>query len=133
MSGAYLDTSALLPLLDADDQDHARVVTALEQVAKQQTRLVTTSYTLVEAAALVRGRLGVDALRALGDVVDRAVEIVWVEEDLHRKAWVKTAAGGRRGPSLVDWVGFLVIAEHGLELALALDEHFGKQGIPTLP
>ncbi len=133
MRGAYLDTSALLPLLDADDHDHARVVSVLEEVGRRRLRLVTSSYTLVEAAALVRSRLGMDAFRALGKVVDRAVEVVWVDGELHRRAWIRAAAVGRRGPSLVDCVGFLVIEEHGLELAVAIDDHFSQLGVPILP
>jgi uncharacterized protein len=133
MTAAHVDTSALLPLLDRDDGDHARVVKVLEGLAEEKARLVTASYTLVEAGALVRNRLGTEAFRALGQVIDRAMEVIWVDADLHRRAWEQAAKEPRRGPSLVDWVGFLLIEEHQLDLALAIDEHFGRRGVRTLP
>lgn len=133
MSEVYLDTSALLALLDRDDQDHLPVAAAVARLLQDSVRLVTTSYTLVEAGALVRRRLGIAAFKALGDVIDRAAEIVWVDETLHRAAWRNSAAEGRKGASLVDWVGFLVMKGRAIDLALAIDEHFRREGFSTLP
>lgn len=133
MTAAYVDTSALLPLLDRDDADHPRVVAALQQLGEQRARLVTSSYTLVEAGALVRKRLGAEAFRALGSVVESALEVVWVDEDLHRRAWSKAGDEPRPGPSLVDWVGFSVIEEQRIDTALAIDAHFEGCGAKLLP
>lgn len=73
------------------------------------------------------------AFRALGPVVEASVEVVWVDEDLHRRAWTRVASGTRKGPSLVDWVGLLVMKEEGIRTALALDRHVAAQGFSTLP
>lgn len=53
----FVDTSALLPLLDRADGDHAAVVAAVRELADRHETLVTSSYTLVEAGALVKRRL----------------------------------------------------------------------------
>lgn len=132
MNAVYLDTSALLPLLDRDDADHEAVVAAVRTLVEKGTALVTSSYTLVETGALVRSRLGIVAFRRLGETLERAAEVVWVDEDLHWKAWAKAAAA-RRGPGLVDCVGFLVMKQLGIKTALALDNHFKKEGFETLP
>lgn len=133
MSTCLVDTSALLSLLDADDEDHDAVIGSIEQLASDGVALLTTSYTLVESAALVRRRLGQKALRALGDAVDGAMEIVWVDEELHRRAWRRLAAGTRRGPSLVDLVSMLAMDDLGIYQALALDRHFHRPGVTMLP
>ena len=133
MRRVYLDTSALLPLLDGDDRDHVAVTKALTHIVESQAMLVTSSYTLVEAGALVKRRLGVTVFQALGETIDQSTEVIWVDEELHRRAWAKAAEEPRRGPSLVDWVGFLVMRDLGVDSALAIDNHFRRQGFRTLP
>lgn len=128
MTSVYVDTSALLPLLDQDDQDHDLVVAEVQRLTESRSALLTTSYTLVETGALVRSRLGMAAFAALGQTIDHALDVVWVDEDLHRQAWRKAAAEPRRGASLVDWVAFIVMRNLGLEEALALDNDFQRQG-----
>ena len=133
MSSVYVDTSALLALLDSSDRDHASVVAAVRQLANDGAELVTTSHTLVETGALAKRRLGAEAFRRLGAVVDRSMQVVWVHEALHRDAWSRASGEPRRGPSLVDWVGFLVMRELRLDTVLALDHHFETQGFRRLP
>ena len=133
MNPVYLDTSALLPLLDRSDRDHHAVRRALESLAEEGAPLLTASYVLVEAGALARSRLGIAAFRALGEVAEQAMRIAWVDESLHAEAWRRAAGEGRAGPGLVDWVSFLVMRQAGVERALALDAHFTRQGFRTLP
>ena len=45
----YVDTSALLPLLDADDNDHAAVRAAFDRLLNERATLTTSSYVLLEA------------------------------------------------------------------------------------
>ena len=132
MIEVYVDTSVIFPLIDRDDDDHARVVAAMSGM-KASTQIVTSSYAVLEVSALVRARLGMRQFRALGDVIDELDDIVWVDEALHRRAWTEAAKAGRNGPSLVDWVGFLVMRDRGIETALAIDNHFNEHGFKTLP
>ncbi len=43
MTAIFVDTSALLPLLDRDDQDHTAVVAVLGEFNPSQTTLVSSS------------------------------------------------------------------------------------------
>jgi len=133
VSAVYVDTSALLPLLDKGDEHHRAVVETVARLAEEGVGLVTASYTLVEAGALVRGRIGVEAFRELGRAVAAAADVVWVDAELHHRAWQETARGPRTGPSLVDVVGFLVMEGRGLTTALAVDRHFRDRGFELLP
>jgi predicted nucleic acid-binding protein len=133
LSAVYVDTSALLPLLDGSDRDHLAVKGAVEALVHENATLVTASYVLVETGALAKRRLGAAAFRALGDVAERAMRVVWVDEALHAEAWSRAATEGRDGPSLVDWVSFLVMRRAGAERVLALDGHFTRQGFRTIP
>lgn len=96
MIAAYVDTSALLALLDADDRVHARVTAAFGSLAEDGAVLHTSSYVLVETGALVKRRLGADAFRRFGATAERALQVLWVDELLHQRAWEHAA---KEGPS----------------------------------
>jgi predicted nucleic acid-binding protein len=128
-----VDTSALLPLLDRSDRDHGAVRQALQDLAARSETLLTTSYTLVEAGALVKRRLGQEAFQRLGETVQSAMSVIWVDEELHGRAWKLAATHGKDGPSLVDCVSFLVMRESQVDTALTLDAHFRDEGFRVLP
>lgn len=132
MTRLWVDSSALLPLIDRADDWHERVDAAFREAAGRDDALVTSSYVLVESGALTMHRMGAEAFRRLGEVTERALEVIWVDEALHRAAW-REAQRSRRGPSLVDWVGFLVMRDRRIDTALALDRHFLDRGFRTLP
>lgn len=124
MRTVFVDTSALLCLLDRREAEHAAVVAALHALDDERSGLLTTSYTLAESGALIRRRLGVDAFRKLGEFAHRALEIIWVDEDLHRRGWNQSLESGREGPGLVDCVAFHAMSDRGVDTALAVDRHF---------
>jgi predicted nucleic acid-binding protein len=132
-SPVFLDTSALLALVHADDAHHADVVRVFKALAAAGTPLVTHSYVLVETGALVRRRFGSDVFRRIGEVVRNSATVVWVDERIHAAAWGLAEAGGRNAPGLVDQVSFLVMKDMELVTAVAVDRHFAQQGFRTLP
>jgi predicted nucleic acid-binding protein len=129
----FVDTSALYAALDKGSPGHREVLGCLAELARQGTGLVTTSYVLVETGILVRKRLGPKAFRALGASAERIMEILWVDGDLHRRAWARASKSGKKGPGLVDWVSFIVMRDQSITTALTLDAHFARQGFETLP
>lgn len=133
MISVFVDTSALLPLIDRRNVAHEIVLAAFEQLSANDARLVTSNYVLVEAGALVRKRLGAEAFRSLGEVATRGLDIVWIEADDHFQAWEMAVEEPRNGPGLVDWSSFLLMRRQRIEKALALDRHFLEQGFETLP
>ena len=132
MSTVFVDTSALYALLDRQDPSHSKIVESLERLAREHTLLVTTSYVLVELAILARRRLGPRVVKALARTYD-SMEICWVDERLHQRAWTNAAESSKKGPSLVDWAGFLLMRDRSITTALTLDRHFKKQGFEILP
>jgi len=133
MSEVFVDTSVLLPFLDRDDRDHTAVLDCFRRLFDEDASLLTTSYVLVEAGALVKSRLGAKAFQALGRLVDEAMDVVWVDPDLHRAGWTRAAASGKNGPSLVDCVSFAVMKEQGLDTAFTLDRHFVQEKFSVVP
>lgn len=126
----FADTSALYALLDADDQAHARARAFFET---GPMRLVTHNYVVVETASLVHKRLGPALVRALLEDLMPAVEMRWVDEELHRAALSAFMAAVRRRTSLVDWVSFEVMRREGIDRAFAFDRDFAVHGFAIVP
>jgi predicted nucleic acid-binding protein len=128
----FVDTSALLALLDRDDEFHARAATVIRSLGVDEA-LLTHEYVLVETTSLAQPRLGLQAVRSLVDDLLPLLEIAWVDEPLHAEAREAMLAAGRRTVSLVDWVSFLVMRRHGVRRAFTFDQDFALEGFEVLP
>ena len=129
----FVDTSALLAILDADDRGHQRTAQAWKDLLADERELVTSSYVLVETFAIVQSRLGVEAVRALDQDLLPALAVIWLDEDVYRAAVSALLTAGRRQLSLVDCASFETMRRHGITTALTLDSHFAEQGFEVLP
>ncbi len=128
-----VDTSALLAVLSPEDQHHAAAGRWLTDSRRREgDRLVTHNYVVLESAALVRGRLGALATRALFEDLFPLVELAFVDRSLHRAA-VSSYLARPSGPSLVDRVSFHVMRDAGIRQAFAFDSDFGREGFETVP
>lgn len=130
MTRRFVDTSALLAFLDRGDQHHERAVRALTDDAFE---LVTHRYVEVETLALAQARLGMEAVAALVRHVLPAVHIRRVGDDLHRRALRRLVGAGTGRISFVDWTSFLFMRAEGLEVAIAFDRDFVRQGFVLEP
>lgn len=128
----YLDTSALLAVLDADDERHPAARRTWEGLLTSGATLVCSSYVLVEAYAVVQRRLGLEAVRALQEDILPLVRVEWVNETLHRQGAHALLTAGRRNLSLVDCVSFAVMRQLGIRQVFAFDQHFAEQGFACL-
>jgi len=125
----YLDTSAILAVLDSDDAMHSRASSAWLSLMAGTEEVLTSNYVVVETSALLQRRFGLPALRRFVDKMLPAVSIVFVAPGLHERALSAVlAAGGRRAPSLVDCAGFEIIRERAVDRVLAFDAHFQNRG-----
>ena len=129
----FVDTSALLAFLAADQPRHSDAVEAWLKAINDRDRLVTSNYVLVETFALVQRRLGLDALRDLASDFLPLIEPLWVDEALHAAATAALFTAGRRKLSLVDCTSFEIMRRHGITAALSLDADFAHQGFRLLP
>ena len=129
----FVDTSALIAFLDADQPRHADVVTAWNEALTGDGVLFTSNYVLVETFALAQRRLGLEAARALGDVFVPLMQMLWVDEALHTAATAALFAAGRRKLSLVDCTSFELMRRYGITDALTLDRGFTHHGFRAVP
>lgn len=128
----FLDTSGLLAFLDRDAVQHGRVRASMERVLHDGDA-ITHNYVLVETEALAHRRLGGGAVRALLEDVVPALQVAWIDADLHDTAVAAHLQALRRRSSLVDYVSFELMRRHNLRTALALDNDFAREGFELLP
>ena len=128
MNAVFADTSGLLALLNAKDENHARAERAFISLRARQAPLVSTSFVLVETYALLGRRLGLDAVRAFRVDFAPLIDVVWVDEALHNAGLDLVLDRRKRLLSLVDAVSFVTMRQRNLADAFAFDPHFEQEG-----
>lgn len=128
----FVDTSAILALLDADDQHHKAASRAWEKLISDKARLVTSNYVVVEVTALMKRRLGVSSVRAFSENMLPVLRVEWVDRDVHNVCLAALTYGEKAGPSLVDYASFEIMRKLGIRKAFAFDRHFRAQGFERL-
>lgn len=129
----FVDTSALIALLDARDPRHGQVRAEWARFATSGERLVTSNYVVVETVAVLQRKLGIPAARDLLDEVLPLVDVHWIDEPIHDAAVRALRLAGRRALSLVDLSSFELMRALDARVALAIDPHFAEQGFETVP
>jgi len=132
----FVDTSAFYALEVEDDVNHERALEFAEELRKgRYGALVTTDYVLDETLTLLRSRHGLEAATLFYSKVARSksLKIVWVDEELFRKAVEIFAKSKGRAWSFTDCVSFATMKLLGISYAFAFDEHFAQAGFVALP
>jgi predicted nucleic acid-binding protein len=126
-----LDTSGLLCLHNRAEPLHmdARTVYHAARIR------VTHSYVLAEFVALAYARRlpRMAALSFVSDLVENPdIEMVWVDEALHREAMALLIARPDKTYSLCDAVSFVLMRQQRVTEALTTDRHFEQEGFQRL-
>lgn len=120
-------------MLVGTEEEHTEVVAAFEKLLAAGRALVTTNYVVLETAALLQHRFGLEPVRDLDERIVPLVTIRWVSEALHLRAMKRLLREDRRDLSLVDCVSFEIMEAEGIRDALALDEDFEREGFRLIP
>ena len=126
-----LDTSGLMCLFDRRDFRHADAQTFYDSAPVR----LTHSYVFAEFVALsnARGAPRISALDFVADLQDdEEMEVVWVDEALHRQALDFLRERPDKDWSLCDAVSILLMMRRGIAEALTTDHHFEQAGLRRL-
>ena len=129
---AFIDTSAFLAILNANDQFHPPAREIWNKLLNSGATLFTSNYILLETSALLQHRFGIEALRLFeGDMLP-VMEICWVDQTIHEQGMSALLAANRRDLSLVDCTSFEIMRQRGLKKVFTFDPHFGQQGFDVI-
>ena len=129
----FVDTSALIALLDGSEAKHTACARAWTKLLADDASLVTSSYVLVETYALAQRRLGIDAVRTLTTDFVPLLAVDWIDETVHGAGLASLLTANRRELSLVDCVSFEIMRRRDISKAFTLDADFAKQGFGVTP
>lgn len=127
----FLDTSAIYAIADQADPNHTRAIALSGQAQNGGETFLVHNYVLLESAALLQRRFGLEAALVFLQESDR-FQVHWVGSRDHRQATGLLRERGRRGLSLVDCVSFVVMRQEGVTQALAFDPDFEREGFQLL-
>lgn len=123
----FLDTSAAYAAMDVADPHHEEAAGHLQAVLRQRIPVLTHNCVVLESAALIQRRLGLQAaLTFLEDT--RLLKIHWITQEDHAEAVALLERRGKRNLSLVDCMSFVVMRLYGVTTALAYDSDFQAEG-----
>ena len=126
-----IDTSGLLCLHHRSEPFHEQACSAYAAAGR---RLIH-DYVLAEFVTLanVRRLPRMPSLEFVTDLLDNPdIEMVWVNEPLHREAVSLLQARQDKTYSLCDAVSFVLMRRSGFSDALTTDRHFDQEGFRRL-
>lgn len=129
----FIDTSAFLSILDADDKYHKKAEQPWAELISSEDTLFCNNYILVETFALVQNRLGMEALRTFNDDILPVVNIDWIEKSTHKAGVSALLAASRKRLSMVDCVSFETMRRLEIKKVFTFDPHFTEQGFQCIP
>jgi len=94
---------------------------------------VTHNYVLVETIAIAQRRLGELAARRLTQELAPVLTTVWIDEATHAAGLSALLAALPTKVSLIDFVSFEVMREHGIARVFTFDDDFKRAGFDPMP
>ena len=83
MMRIYIDTSALLAILNPNDRVHPSARQLWESLLETEATIICSNYVLVETLALVQRRMGLEAVQTLVSDIVPVLQVEWVDETEH--------------------------------------------------
>ncbi len=128
MSQVLVDTSAIMALVNPNDEHHPRARSGFESLSTRKAGLLTSSYGLVETSSLLARRMDLSAAQAFRSDLVPPLEVAWVDEAVHEAALYLLIKRRRRGLSIVDTASFMVMRTRRLDEAFCFDPDFEDEG-----
>ncbi len=129
----FVDSSAYLGLLDADDEHHASAVAIVSDLARAGWRQLTTNVLIIECHALLLSNLGIaTAAQFLKDMDASRTTIVRVRASDEARAKQIIYQYTDKDFSFTDAISFAVMERLGIAWAFTFDRHFAQYGFTQL-
>ncbi|MBI2170114.1 MAG: PIN domain-containing protein [Actinobacteria bacterium] len=127
-----VDTSAVVAALLVDDPNHEAAREHFERLLDDVEELVSHSHAVVETIAVLQRKSGLPAVHDYVLGIEPTIDVVWVDEQRHRRGLAALLTGSRR-ISLVDHISFQLMRDLGIDTAFAFDGDFRGEGFTVIP
>jgi predicted nucleic acid-binding protein len=135
MNAVFVDTSYLLALELANDQNHRVAAEHWQREATTLPPLVTTSYVFDEVVTYFNSRGHHAKAIQIGNTLlhSPSMQLVHVDESLFYAGWVYFQRHQDKRYSLTDCISFVVMDQRDIQVVFAFDTHFTKAGFQREP
>lgn len=124
----FVDTSAFYALMDQDDRYFEEAQERYGRIRDQEHTPVTHNYILVETAAILQNRIGMNALDDFVSRLTEPVSTLWVDEEIHKNAMNSCLNNRERSVSFVDFVSFGLLRKENIRIVFGFDDDFSERG-----
>jgi predicted nucleic acid-binding protein len=131
----FLDTSYLLVLQLAQDQNHGAALAHWHSVAPRLPPLVTTPYIFDETVTFFNSRGYHAKALQLGPNLRHSpsLQLIHVDEALFYAGWQFFERHQGKQYSLTDCISFILMPQLGIGTACTFDHHFTPAGFTQVP
>ena len=135
MSKVFLDTSYLLALELAKDQNHPAARQHWQTIIQSPPSFVTTSYVFDEVVTYFNSRGHHAKAVQVGNnlLLSASVELVHVDEALLYEGWQSFQHHQDKDYSLTDCISFIVMKRLSASIVFTFDEDFVQAGFNRRP
>jgi predicted nucleic acid-binding protein len=135
MSHLFLDTSFIIALEDADDQNHFSAMSYWKKFKKHPDKLSTTTYVFDETVTFLKKRISYEKAVEVGNrlLSSPMLYLVHVSQEDFKKGWTMFQKYTDKGFSFTDCLSFIIMGQQNINEALAFDDHFRQMSFLTLP
>ena len=135
MNTAFIDTSYLLALELANDQNHVAAEQHWQSLILSLPRLVTTSYIFDEVVTFFNNRGYHSKVIQIGNslLYSPSLQFIHVDAILFQAGWIYLQQHQDKRYSLTDCISFIVMQNLSISTALTFDKHFAQAGFQKAP
>lgn len=135
MNHFFLDTSYLVALELAKDQNHLSAQIFWNSLDKKQLKIITTSYVFDEVVTFLNSRKFHSKAVEIGNnlINSSIVQLIQVDELLFFTAWDYFVKHSDKSYSFTDCVSFVTMKQLNINYVLTFDVHFRQAGFTKLP
>jgi predicted nucleic acid-binding protein len=126
----FLDSAALVAILNRKDQYHAQAVAKLNDVQGSRSVLLTTTHVFAETVTRILRRVSHQKATEAGRLIlkEPQIEIVTPSRQAIEEAWAIFEKYEDQAFSLVDCISFAVMRHFNIRRAFTFDVHFTIMG-----
>lgn len=135
MKRVFFDTSFIIALETADDQNHESALKHWQNIITTLPTLVTTSYILGEVVTFFNNRNRHAKAVEIGSrlISSPSIQLIHVDEALFNEAWEYFTKHEDKSYSLTDCISFIILKRLRIQTSLTFDKHFVQAGFKKLP
>lgn len=135
MTPLFFDTSFIIALETADDQNHEVALKHWQNLITSLPTLTTTSYVLDEVVTFFNSRNQHAKAVEIGSRLmnSPSVQFIHVDEALFNEAWRYFKKHEDKSYSLTDCISFIIMECLKIQTSLTFDRHFVQAELKKLP